>query len=119
MRQCVKAVVLAGLAHAHAPRARHDSEAEDEERHGSGVTPPATIASVLMAPSEVRAQAVPLSAPAGEAWPTEAGSQAQLAEGGAQGVCGAPPGVAKLARAKEEARAGNPEGRRGVLQCSA
>ncbi|KAH8609853.1 hypothetical protein ERJ75_001160400 [Trypanosoma vivax] len=49
---------------------------------------------------------------------TEKGGQAQLAEGLVQGVCGAPPAVPKLARAKEEARSGNPEGRGVVLQRS-
>ncbi|KAH8607654.1 hypothetical protein ERJ75_001391600 [Trypanosoma vivax] len=61
---------------------------------------------------------MPHSAPAGEAWATVTGGQTQLAEGGVQGVCSAPPGVPKLARAKEKARNGNPEGRGVVLQCS-
>ncbi|KAG8345781.1 hypothetical protein TRVL_03396 [Trypanosoma vivax] len=54
-------------------RARCDSEAEDEGRHGSGDTPPATIAPVPILPSEVRAKTVPHNASAGEAQPTETG----------------------------------------------
>ncbi|KAH8608580.1 hypothetical protein ERJ75_001292200 [Trypanosoma vivax] len=104
VRRRAKAVVRACLAHARASQARCDSEAEDEGRHGSGDTSPATIAPVPKLPSEARARAVPRNAPAGEARATETGSQVQLAEGEVRGVCGAPPGVPKLARTKEEAR---------------
>ncbi|CCD20943.1 retrotransposon hot spot protein (RHS) [Trypanosoma vivax Y486] len=84
-----------------------------------GDTPPATTAPAPILSNEARAKTVPRNAPAGKAWPTETGGKAQLAEGVARGVCGAPPGAPKLARAKEEARTANPEGRGGVLQCSA
>ncbi|CCD21759.1 hypothetical protein ERJ75_001465200 [Trypanosoma vivax] len=104
--------------HTGASRARYDSEAEDEGRHSSGVTPPSTITPVSVLPNEACAKTVPHNAPAGEAWPTEKGGHAQLSEGQVQGVCAAPPGAPKLARAKEEARTVNPEGRGVVLQCS-
>ncbi|KAH8613512.1 hypothetical protein ERJ75_000781500 [Trypanosoma vivax] len=118
VRQHVRAVVLTCLARAHAPQKRYDSEAEDEGRHGSGDTPLATITPMPVLPNEVCAKTVPYNAPAGEARPTETVGQAQLAEGGVQGVCATPFGVPKLARTKEEARSGNPEGRGVGFQCS-
>ncbi|KAH8612257.1 hypothetical protein ERJ75_000907800 [Trypanosoma vivax] len=74
VRRRAKAVVRACLAHARASQARYDSEAEDEGRHGSCDTSPATIAPVPMPQSEARARAVPRNAPAGAARATETGS---------------------------------------------
>ncbi|KAH8609447.1 hypothetical protein ERJ75_001185500 [Trypanosoma vivax] len=93
-------------------------EAEGEIQHSSGEAFPTTSTLVPIVSSEVRAQAAPRNAPAGEARPTETGGQAQLADGVVQGVCSVPPGNPQILRAKEEARSGNPEGRGVVLQCS-
>ncbi|KAH8614460.1 hypothetical protein ERJ75_000685300 [Trypanosoma vivax] len=62
-------------------------------------------------PNEACAQSVPHNAPVVEQRATETRGQAQLNEGGVQGVCSAPTGLPQLARAKEEEQTGRPEER--------